>query len=301
MFAKCFKSTCLMVFVAACAGQPVSVSEPESADAEITVPEDIDSPDWRDVHAEDLVLLETARGVIAIELNISFAPNHAERFRDLIRAGVYDGEYFYRVIDGFVAQAGVQDEAKMEGWPDLRNENDRSASFEPFVPLGNADLFTDLVGHTGTGFSMARDKELGREWLLHCPGAVAMARDGHPDSGGTEFYIVLGPQRYLDRNLTIFGRVIDGMEHVQSLERGNRSIESGVIQPPRTGDEMISVRIAADLPEAERPRFQVMQTRTEAFEAAKRARRVRNEGFFYRKPPEVMDICGFGVPVRRVR
>ncbi|MEM7662478.1 MAG: peptidylprolyl isomerase [Pseudomonadota bacterium] len=283
-----------------CGSLPVSEEDLTETELAIETPEDIDAPYWREVHPQDLVLIETRHGVTAIELNISFAPNHAKRFRDLARAGFYDGEYFYRVIEGFVAQGGVQDVERVESWPALKNENDRALSFEPFVPLGNDDLFTDLVGHSGSGFAMARDRELGREWLLHCPGALAMARDTGPDTGSTEFYVVLGPQRYLDRNLTIFGRVIDGMEHLQALERGDRDVESGVIQPPRTGDEIISVRVAADIPENARPRYQVMKTKTNAFEVAKRNRRVREEAFFYRRPPEILDICGFEVPARRV-
>lgn len=243
------------------------------------------SNDWRAVDPDDLVLIETQYGTTALELNISFAPNHTERFREMVRAGAYDGEYFYRVIDRFVAQAGLKDEDQISAWPPLRNENDRPSSFEPFIKLGNDDLFAQTVGHTGTGFAMARDTELAREWLLHCPGAVAMARDTDPDSGGTEFYIVLDAQRYLDRNLTVFARVIDGMEYIQKLERGNRAIESGVIQSPRTGDQMRRVRIAADIPEAERPTYLVMRARTGAFEAAKTAKRNRNEPFFYRTPP----------------
>ncbi|MEO0882086.1 MAG: peptidylprolyl isomerase [Pseudomonadota bacterium] len=291
----------LCFLLPACAVQPIDHQASREIGAEILPPSDIDAPHWRDVHPNDLVLLKTRHGVTAIELNISFAPNHSERFRDLARAGFYDGEYFYRVIEGFVAQGGVQDEVRVESWSALRNENDRALSFEPFVALGNDDLFTDLVGHSGTGFPMARDRELAREWLLHCPGALAMARDTGPDTGSTEFYIVLGPQRYLDRNLTIFGRVIDGMEYIQALERGDRDVESGVIQSPRTGDEIISVRVAADIPETDRPRYQVMKAKSQAFEAAKRSRRVREEAFFYRKPPEVLDICGFEVPSRRVR
>jgi len=275
--------------------------EATDAAAQTAAPALAPSADWRAVDPDDLVLIETEYGTTALELNISFAPNHAKRFREMVRAGEYDGEYFYRVIDRFVAQAGLKDEDQISAWPPLRNENDRPSSFEPFIKLGNDDLFAQTVGHTGTGFAMARDTELAREWLLHCPGAVAMARDTDPDSGGTEFYIVLDAQRYLDRNLTVFARVIDGMEYIQKLERGNRAIESGVIQPPRTGDEMHRVRIAADIPEAERPTYLVMRTRTDAFEAAKTAKRHRNEDFFYRTPPAILDICDFEVPVMKVK
>lgn len=256
--------------------------------------------DWRTVAPEDLLLITTVHGTTAIELNTDFAPRHAERMRALTRAEFYDGEYFYRVIEGFVAQAGVQHEDRMTDWENLENENSRALSENTMSPLGNDDLFAPAVGHSADGFAMAQDTALGEEWLLHCPGALAMARDVDPDTGGTEFYITLAPQRYLDRNLTIFGRVIDGMQYLQKLERGDRAVENGVIQAPRTGDEMLSVKIAADLPEAERPVFQVQVSGTDLFEASKTAKRVRDDAFFYRRPPEVLDICGFEVPVRRI-
>lgn len=256
--------------------------------------------DWRQVPAANLMLINTEHGQIALELNADFAPNHVAQMQTLAGAGVYDGSAFYRVIEAFVAQGGLQDETVIATHQTLQNENDRPLSDAPFTPLGNPDLFAPIVGHMD-GFAVGRSESLNQEWLLHCPGALAMARDEDPDSGGTEFYIVLDAQRYLDRNLTVFGRVIDGMEHVQSLKRGDPAIESGVIQAPDKGETIISIRMAADLPEATRPVYRVMDTNTKAFEAAKTAKRVRDEAFFYRKPPEVLDICGFEVPVEKVR
>ena len=258
------------------------------------------SDTWREVAPENLILITTVHGVTAVELNTDFAPEHAKRLRTLVKAGFYDGEYFYRVIDGFVAQGGVQHDERMGDWSGIANENDRPVRQDVMTPLGNADLFAPRVGHSADGFAMAQDDELDREWLLHCPGAMAMARDNDPDSGGTEFYIALAPQRYLDRNLTVFGRVIDGMQYIQKLERGDRAIESGVIQLPRTGDKIISMKMASDLPEDERPTYLVQRPGTDTFEASKTARRVRTAEFFYRKPPEVLDICSFDVPVKRV-
>ena len=271
-------------------GTKVQVTEAEIASAL--------TPDWRDVSPENLILVETVYGDIVIELNPDFAPNHAAQFRTLVRDDVYNGIRFYRVIDAFVAQGGLQDEALIENYPTLKNENDRPISEAAFVPLGNADLFAPKVGHID-GFAVGRSETLGSEWLLHCPGALAMARDNDPDSGSTEFYIVLDAQRYLDRNLTVFGRVIDGMQHVQKLKRGIRAIESGVIQAPEVGDEILSMTVAADMDPVIRPAYQVQAMPTQAFEDAKTAKRVREEDFFYRKPPEMLDICGFEVPVRK--
>ena len=256
------------------------------------------APDWRDVAPENLILIETEYGDIVIELNPDFAPNHANQFRQLVRDDVYNGIHFYRVIDAFVAQGGLQEDALIEPFPTLINENDRPLSDAPFIPLGNADLFAPIVGHIN-GFAVGRSESLEKEWLLHCPGALAMARDTDPDSGGTEFYIVLDAQRYLDRNLTIFGRVIDGMQYVQKLKRGVRAIESGVIQAPDVGDEILSMTVAADMDEMIRPKYQVQAMPSQAFEDAKTEKRLREEDFFYRKPPEILDICGFEVPVRK--
>ena len=127
-----------------------------------------------------------------------------------------------------------------------------------------------------------------------------MARNNDPDSGTTDFYITLDAQRYLDRNLTIFARVIDGMQYIQKVERGDRTVASGVIQPPRTGDKVISVRLAADMPAATRPSYRVQRPGTGLFEGEKRAVRVRTSPFFYNKPAEVIDICDFDVKSEKV-
>ena len=277
---------CVAAFaMVACAAAPNSLAQ------------DAPAGDWMPIPAENLLLIDTVKGLITVELNPGFAPDHVKRMQDLAGQGVMDGERFYRVIDGFVAQGGFQEEEKILEWGTLKNENDRPYGGEGFVPLGNEDPFAAEAGHID-GFAVGRDESLEQEWLLHCPGAMAMARDVDPDSGSTEFYIVLDAQRYLDRNLTVFGRVIDGMEHVQALKRGDRAIENGVIQPPEQGDLIETFQLAANLPEDERPRWEKMDTASAAFEDVKREKRVRDADFFYRKPPEILDICSFSAPVR---
>lgn len=266
---------------------------------EVPAPPPEPEEEWRPIEPENLVLLDTEKGRITIELNPDFAPTHSERMRELIRTGALDGKAFYRVIDGFVAQAGLQDEEEIGTWAPLAEENDRPYGGEGYVPLGNPDLFAPDVGHI-KGFPVGRNQLLLQEWLLHCPGAVAMARDTGPDTGATEFYIVLDAQRYLDRNLTIFGRVIDGMEVAQALKRGDRDVENGVIQPPETGDRILFARLAADIPALDRPMWESMVTESDGFAAFKRSKRTRDDEFFYRKPPEILDICSFSSPVRQL-
>ena len=189
---------CFAAALSACGGAvPAGGDEQVAAEPAAVQLKTSAETEWRSVPADHLLLLETEGGMIAIELNSDFAPGHTARLREITAAKAYDGAAFYRVIEGFVAQGALQDEDIIAAnWTPIANENDREVSDKAFTPLGNADLFTDLVGHMD-GFPVARDADMGREWLLHCPGAVAMARDNDPDSGGTEFYIVLNAQRYL--------------------------------------------------------------------------------------------------------
>ena len=268
---------------------------------------------WRTVDPANLVLIDTKYGQVAVELAPEFAPKHAERVRALIRAHFYDGLSFYRVIDNFVAQGGIGEgtastkdhpvEAKdlAKTWPALKAEFDRASAPMPvFTPLGNADLMAPEVGFED-GFPVGRDPKDGREWLIHCPGTFAFARDNEPDTASTEFYIVIGQApRRLDRDLTAFGRVLSGLQYLQKLERGNADVDSGVIADVRKRDPILRMRIAADLPAGERPAFQVLRTESKTFADAVEARRHPTSPFYFRLPPPVLDVCGVGVQAKRV-
>lgn len=267
--------------------------------------------DWRDVDPQNLVLLDTRYGQVAIELAPEFAPVNAARFKALVRAHFYDGKSFYRVIDGFVAQGGVgegtaatkdhpKDGTTNAQWPPLKGEFDRPIGNDvTFTPLGSPDLFAPEVGHVD-GFPVGRDAKEGRIWIIHCPGTLAFARDDKPDTASTEFYIVIGEApRRLDRNLSAFGRVIGGLQYIQKLERGDPDVDAGVIQDMKKQDPILRVRMAADLPAAEQPHFQVMRTESPAFAAKKEEKRNITSGFFFRKPPAVLDVCLMAVSVKR--
>ncbi|MFL6690375.1 MAG: peptidylprolyl isomerase [Alphaproteobacteria bacterium] len=269
--------------------------------------------DWRDVDPNNLVLIDTRYGEVAVELAPVFAPKHIERVRALIRAHFYDGMSFYRVIDGFVAQGGIgegtastkdhpKEAASLVQWPPLKAEFERPIGGDAtFTPLGNADLFAPEVGHVG-GFPTGRDAKAGRLWMIHCPGTFAFARDNGADTATTEFYIVIGEApRRLDRNLSAFGRVIDGMQYLQKLQRGDPKVENGVIQDLAKRDPIVRVRLASDMPEKERPRFQVMRTESASFAKEKETRKNPAPEFYIHIPAPVLDICGLSVPVRRVQ
>lgn len=256
--------------------------------------------EWREVDPENLVVMDTNYGRVLIELAPEFAPKHAERFRALVRAKFYDNKSFYRVIDGFVAQGGIGegDDKKTPEWPPLTAEFDAKLTGKtPFIPLGSPDLFAKEVGHLDA-FPVGRDWDDGRMWILHCPGTVAMARDTDPNTGSTEFYIPIGhAPRRLDRNLTAFGRVLEGMQHVQKLNRGDPKVDSGVIKDEAKRDPILKVRMAADIDAAERPRIQVMDTTSKAFEEFKAQRR-NPAPDFYKRVAKNLDICAFNAPVQ---
>ncbi|MEQ1756497.1 MAG: peptidylprolyl isomerase [Micropepsaceae bacterium] len=256
--------------------------------------------DWRDVDPENLVVMDVSYGRVLIELAPQFAPHHAERIRALVRSKFFDGQSFYRVIDGFVAQGGIGegDDKKLPQWPALTAEFDRNIGMDvEFKALGSPDLFADRVGHVD-GFPTGQSKKDRRMWLLHCPGAVAMARDNDPNTGGTEFYVPIGQApRRLDRNLTVFGRVLDGMQYLQKLNRGDPKVDSGVIQDASKRDPIVRMQMAADILERDRPRVQVMDTTSSAFAEYKAQRRNPAPDFYKRVSPN-LDICAFNAPVR---
>ena len=267
--------------------------------------------DWRAVDPNNVVLIDTKYGQVVVELAPEFAPKHAERLRALIRAHFYDGLSFYRVIDGFVAQGGIgegtastkdhPDAAKdlEKKWPPLKAEFDRASTPSPvFLSLGNPDLQAPEVGFED-GFPVARDPKDGREWLIHCPGTFAFARDNDPDTASTEFYIVIGQSpRRLDRDLTAFGRVLRGMDVLQKLQRGDPDVESGVIQDVSKRDAIIKMSLASERPVTERLEFQVLRTESKFFADSVNARRHPTSPFYFRQPSPNLDICGVPVKVR---
>ncbi len=266
--------------------------------------------DWRNVDPDNLVLIDTKYGETVLELYPAFAPSAVKRFKDLTRAHFYDGKSFYRVIEGFVAQGGIGEGTQATGgakandkrlvqWPPLKAEFDRPIGDDiAFTKIDNADLFAPEIGHAN-GFPVGRDPKEGREWIIHCPGTLAFARDNDPDTASTEFYVVIGQApRRLDRNLTAFGRVLSGMAYLQKLHRGNRDVDSGVIANVKERDAIVSVRIVSDLPAARQPHYQVMNTQGAAFAKWKNDRINPAPGFYVRQPLPILDICLASVPTR---
>jgi len=247
---------------------------------------------WREVDPENLVFMDLHEGRVAIELNPRFAPRTVRQFRTLVRERFYDGLPFYRVIDGFVAQGGDgSDLGEYSDVPLIPAEFEIGFDADlPFIAAQEKDLFADVTGFID-GFAVARDRAAESVWLTHCPGVVAMARNEGPATSRTDFYIVIGQApRYLDRNMNVFGRVIDGMDVVQRIRRGPAG-ENGIIRDDAASSRIVRMTLAADVPEEERLNALVVDTGHAAFREMLEQRRDRRAKFFFRKPPEVLDVC----------
>jgi len=267
---------------------------------------------WNTLDPDNTVYLELQEGTVVIELNPNFAPKTVKQFKSLLGEQFYRGLSFYRVIDGFVAQGG--DESDVDGsqitkllkaefeidWPLKPKDKKEAENWVPmsWTPVQTDDMFAPYTGFID-GFPAARDgKKGGKAWLTHCPGTVAMARNENPDSSGTDFYIVIGQApRYLDRNLTVFGRVVWGMDVAQRIKRGP-TMDNGIIEKDLDRTWIKRMRLASSLEESERLDIWVADTNSKGFKGSLKDRRNRNNKFFHHKPPKVLDICQVPVPVR---
>jgi peptidylprolyl isomerase len=247
---------------------------------------------WREVDPDNLAYMELPAGTVAIELNPTFAPKTVAQFRELVRERFYDGLGFYRVIEGFVAQGGDgSDLGELSDKPTIDAEFDREWDDSlPWQFAQESDLYAPQTGFVD-GFAAARDPGANRVWLSHCPGIVAMARNNDKDSSRSDFYIVIGQApRYLDRNMNIFGRVIDGMAAVQQIARGPAN-NNGIFRDETAITRIRSLRLASDIPEEERLSAYVVDTSSAGFAELLDSRRNRKHDFFHYRPPQVLDVC----------
>jgi peptidylprolyl isomerase len=254
--------------------------------------------DWRPLDSENTLYIKLGSGRVVVELAPSFAPRHVANVKALAREKFYDGRTIYRVQDNYVVQGGeaetrVDHESAPRG---IQAEFTRKhIAALPFEPLPDRDGYALETGFSN-GFPAARNRATDEAWLVHCYGAFGMPRDNDPDSGGTDFYVVIGhAPRHLDRNTTVFGRVVKGMERLSTLPRGTE--ELGFYKTPQERQPIRSVRVAADLPEAQRERLEILRTDTDTFRQLIEARRNRREEWFHFHAGYV-EVCNVPVPVR---
>lgn len=248
---------------------------------------------WRTLSPENTLYMDTEQGRIIFELAEEFSPNHVKHIKELVRSGFYDGLTFYRVIDGFVVQGGDMEGVKKSPLTQktMKAEFERTTDKRnTYTLVQSPDLLAEQTGFID-GFAVGRSKTENKEWLLTCPGVVNLARATDPNSGTTDFAIMIGQApRHLDRNMSIWGRIVHGMEHLNLIKRGDVK-KGGVIEDKAQRSKIVKMTIAADLPRAQQLVVKVENTDTPAFKQKIEDRRKRPADFFFHKGNGNVDIC----------
>jgi peptidylprolyl isomerase len=254
--------------------------------------------DWRPLDPQHTLYLELAAGRVVIELDPTFAPHHVANVEVLARGHYFDGLAIMRAQDNYVVQWGDADARKPVGAAQktLGAEFERPLRGLAIVKLQDPDTYAPETGFID-GFPVAADPGMGRAWLAHCYGMVGAGRDNDVDSGGgTELYVVIGQApRHLDRNVTLLGRVVSGMEILSVMPRGTGAL--GFYERPAQRIPIKSMKVAADVPASERTDLEVLRTDTPTFSAYVEARRNRHEEWF-KVPAGRVDVCNLPIPVR---
>jgi peptidylprolyl isomerase len=255
--------------------------------------------DWRPLNPDNTLYVELPAGRVVIELAPAFAPLHVRNIQTLARAAYFDGLPVLRVQDDYVAQWGDPDDRHPipAGVGKLKPEFDSPLSpHMNFTRLPDGDVYAPEVGFSD-GFPVARSAKLGLTWLAHCYGMVGVGRDTDPETGsGAELYVVIGhAPRHLDRNVALVGRVVQGMNLLADLPRG--SGDMGFYTKDEVPVRLKSLRVAADVPAAQRSHLEVLRTDTPTFAALVESRRNRPEGFFKVQAGKI-DLCNVPLPVR---
>ena len=162
---------------------------------------------------ENIMILKLKDGDVKIELFEDVAPNHVKRIKELANGGKYDNVVFHRVIDGFMAQTGD-------------------------VKFGNSETKDFDLRRAGMGGSDLPDLKQEFSSLPHDRGTLSMARSSDPNSANSQFFICFKPAPFLDRQYTVFGKVIEGMDLVDKIKRGDESNNGSVTEP----DKIISFK-----------------------------------------------------------
>jgi peptidylprolyl isomerase len=255
--------------------------------------------DWRELDAKNTLYVELPAGRVVIELAPQFAPNTVANIKALVREGYFDGLSVMRAQDNYVVQWGDPSESRpiKTAKKTLKAEFTANISKDiPFTTLPDTDTYAPLTGYSN-GFPSARDQKSGTTWLTHCYGMMGVGRDNDADSGGgTDLYVVIGhAPRHLDRNVTLVGRVMQGMELLSAMPRGTGNL--GFYEKPEQYVPIKSIRIAAEVPSSERSHLEVIRTDTPTFKAIVESQRFRG-GDWYKVQAQHVEVCNVPIPVR---
>lgn len=276
--------------IAALAASAFAAAPARTPDKAVAAAPDAAPGDWRLIDPENVLVIDTTKGRILVELEPQAAPAHVERIKSLTRERFYDGLKFHRVIDYFMAQTGdpLGTGEGQSPYPDLKAEftfrRDASMAFTPVAtPKGSAVGFMggfpvqtqpdDLMIMTGDHKVWA--------WGLYCPGVAGMARGEGEDTGNSQFFLMRQTYPSLEKRYTAFGRVVAGLDVVRALKTGEP-----VVDP----DVMTKAQILADLPAGQRPTLAMLDTRSKAFaQIVERTRKAKGADF---------SICDVEIPVQ---
>jgi peptidylprolyl isomerase len=258
--------------------------------------------DWRTPDPHNTLYLNLAGGQVVFELAPEFAPAHIENIRKLVGQQYFDGLAIVRSQDNYVVQwgdpnAGTDSARSFANADDsIDPEFDRDANGLSITGIEARDAYADDVGFVA-GFPVARDNDTGRAWLVHCYGMLGVGRANSTRSGsGAELYVVTGHSpRHLDRNATLIGRVISGIEHLSTLPRGTGPM--GYYAEERDRVPISSIRFGDAMDENDQINIKVLRTDTETFQDLVEARRYRADDWFV-EPTDAIELCNVPVPSR---
>ena len=256
--------------------------------------------DWRSLDPANTLYMDIPAGRVVIELAPVYAPANVAAVRALVRDRYFDGSFITRSQDNYVVQwarAEADERAKAMASKKVKPEFARSLDAKiAFTRLPYPDTYAPEVGFSG-GFPVARDPKRKETWLTHCYGSVGVGRDNALDSGnGSELYAVIGQSpRTLDRNITLVGRVVQGIELLSVIARGTGAM--GFYEKPAQYVPIRAIRVAADVPAAERLDLEALSTESATFKKLVESRANRREAWF-KEPVGAIGICNVPLPVR---
>ncbi|GAB6195149.1 peptidylprolyl isomerase [Lysobacter xanthus] len=261
--------------------------------------------DWRRLDPANTLYLDLDGGHrVVIELAPDLAPAHVGNVRTLAHEGYWNGLSIVRSQDNFVVQWGDPEEDAAKRKPIGGAKAKLPAEFTSRAPslarswtrLPDMDGWAPQVGFA-SGMPAGRDPKAGTYWMAHCYGAVGAGRNNDADSSdGTELYVVTGQSpRQLDRNMSMVGRVVQGMEWLSTIPRGTGPL--GFFEKPEQRVAIRAIRLAADVPAAERTELELMRTDSPRFVELVEARRNRRDAF-YKVQAHHIDLCNVPLPVR---
>ena len=258
----------LAAAIAALAVAASAAPKPPPAPAQAAGPATPGATDWRTPDPNDVLVIDTNKGRILVELVPEVAPQNATRIRELAHENFFDGLRFFRVIENFMDQTGDPQNTGQGGSPKPNVPGEftfRRGADLPFTLAADQSVAEvgfvkslPVMSQSMMLSAMTKDQKVSA-WGLFCPGVAGMARDENPDSANSQFFLMRAGYPALEKRYTAFGRVISGMEAVTAIKVGE--------PVPDPQDRMERVRLLADLPEKDRPQVRVIDPKGPWFKA----------------------------------